>query len=184
MSATGKTELRRAMRHACAAIDDAGRQAASQEVIRHIESLPEWRAAQVVALYSPLDDEVALGGLAGRWLGVKTIVLPVVEDSGMSFREWTGTGAMRRGAFGIMEPSGGEDFPPEKIDLVVVPGVAFSRTCQRLGRGKGYYDRFLKTTRAFRAGVCFSHALVDDMACELHDVDMDAVISPEGVIRK
>jgi len=66
---------------------------------------------------------------------------------------------------------------PEMLDLVVVPGVAFTRDGARLGRGRGYYDRYLSRPglRAFCVGVCFAHQLVDTLPVEPHDRTMDAV---------
>lgn len=66
---------------------------------------------------------------------------------------------------------------PEMLDLVVVPGVAFTREGARLGRGRGYYDRYLSRPglRAFCIGVCFAHQLVDTLPVEPHDRTMDAV---------
>ena len=65
------------------------------------------------------------------------------------------------------------------IDLVVVPGVAFTASGHRLGQGGGWYDRFLPGLRpgVMRIGVCFAECLVDDLPTEAHDVIMDLVIS-------
>lgn len=69
--------------------------------------------------------------------------------------------------------------PAGEIDLVVCPGVAFTADGRRLGRGRGYYDRYLgdPVFRGFRVGVCYAHQLVDDLPVEPHDVRMDRVIT-------
>ena len=84
------------------------------------------------------------------------------------------------GAFGILEP--GPDArlcSPGEIDLLLVPGVAFTCGGLRCGRGRGYYDRYLAQTafRGFRLGVCFAHQLIDALPAEAHDVTMDCVVS-------
>ncbi len=63
------------------------------------------------------------------------------------------------------------------IDLVIVPGVAFTLAGGRLGHGKAYYDRFLPRTRAFTVGACFDEQVVDELPLEPHDVLLDLVIS-------
>jgi len=137
----------------------------------------------------------------------KRIVLPCVEGEGMIFRSVEG-GAMREGCFGIGEPCGAA-VDPSEIDLMIVPGVAFDRSGHRLGRGKGYYDRFLAecdtkrhdseslaiaapvtkkrdaedhshARRAiYKIGVCYPFQLLDSLPREPHDQPMDMVIAPE-----
>ena len=87
---------------------------------------------------------------------------------------------MRRGAFGIDEPGpGAVECPPSEIDIVVVPGVAFTAAGDRLGRGRGYYDRYLsqRGMRAVRVGVCYAHQLVAVLPVEPHDVRMACVVT-------
>ena len=71
--------------------------------------------------------------------------------------------------------------PPGDIDLIVVPGVAFTPSGVRLGRGKGFYDRYLTQpgVRALRFGVCYPHQLVGELPAEPHDVAMDRVFCGE-----
>jgi 5-formyltetrahydrofolate cyclo-ligase len=177
MTPTDKKELRDLMRERVKELDAPTCGRLSEDAALRLETLPQFRAARTVALYSALGGEVSLSTLIGRWTGVKTLLLPVTEGNRMFFRVHDGATPMRRGAFGIMEPAAGEEFPPSRIDLIAVPGVAFSRTGQRLGRGAGYYDRFLPTTGAYKVGICFPQQLVDSIACESHDVGMDIVVS-------
>ena len=85
---------------------------------------------------------------------------------------------MAVGAFGINEPQRGVPVRPEEIDAIVVPGVAFTADGVRMGRGKGFYDRYLsqKGFAALKIGVCYREQLVDDIPAEPHDVAMDVVI--------
>ena len=86
--------------------------------------------------------------------------------------------AMAAGAYGINEPQEGAAVNPCEIDVIIVPGVAFTVHGARMGRGKGYYDRFLSQSgfAAMKVGVCYSEQIVDDIPTEPHDVMMDAVI--------
>ena len=102
-----------------------------------------------------------------------------VEGDAMRFCDCD-PAALRRGAFGIAEPEpGARTCPPGEIDLVVVPGVAFTAGGVRLGRGKGYYDRYLSQAefRGATVGVCYAHQLVGELPSEPHDVAVDCVVA-------
>ena len=90
------------------------------------------------------------------------------------------------GAFHIEEPTGNETVDPDTLELIVVPAVAYDRKGNRLGRGKGFYDRLLGSTKATKVGVAYEFQIVDEVPVEQHDIPMDIVISPSGVtiIRK
>jgi 5-formyltetrahydrofolate cyclo-ligase len=140
------------------------------------------RQPHVVALFSPLNDEVQLAPLADLLAQDYRVVLPRVGDREdgtpeMEFFDYTPQ-AMASGAYGIIEPQGGEPCRAEEIDLMVVPGVAFTREGVRLGRGKGYYDRYMSQPdfRACTIGVCFAHQIYDELPVEPHDCCVDRVI--------
>ena len=86
--------------------------------------------------------------------------------------------SLSAGAYGIMEPQYGEPCRAEESELRVVPGVAFAEDGRRLGRGKGYYDRYLSRAelRAFTVGVCYGCQLRDDIPAEPHDKKVDMVV--------
>ena len=89
-------------------------------------------------------------------------------------------GALRAGAFGIAEPDvDAEPCEPSEIDLIVVPGTAFTQAGARMGRGRGYYDKYLSQPgfRGVKVGVCYAHQLVGELPVEPHDVFMDYVIT-------
>ena len=86
------------------------------------------------------------------------------------------------GPYGILEIPFEKriDVKPGSLDLALIPGVAFDLCGGRLGYGKGYYDRFLKRTRAFRIGVCFSSQIVESVPMEDHDIPMQGLVSEKG----
>ena len=86
--------------------------------------------------------------------------------------------------YGTQEPSPERRIKinPEIFDLVIVPGVAFDRQGGRLGHGKGYYDRFLELTSAFRLALAFDCQLLETVPTELHDVPMNAILSESGIV--
>jgi len=90
------------------------------------------------------------------------------------------------GSFGIREPAGDETVEPAELDVVIVPAVAFDRTCGRLGRGGGYYDRFICELRsgAVTCGVALSRHVIDAVPTEPHDRPVDIVVTERGVMRR
>ena len=108
----------------------------------------------------------------------KTVVLPVVTGEGeMELRVYHGADSLRRGAFDILEPVGERFADYESIDLAVIPGMAFDDSGHRLGRGKGYYDRFLvNLPHCYKIGMCFDFQRVEHVPCESTDIAVDEVI--------
>jgi 5-formyltetrahydrofolate cyclo-ligase len=131
-------------------------------------------------LYSALPDEVPTQSLIdGLVAQGKTVLLPrVVSDTDMELRHYTGPHDLQTGAFGILEPTGQLFTDYATIDVAIIPGMAFDAAGHRLGRGKGYYDRFLsRIPHAYKIGLCFSWQMVDSVPSNQHDVVMDAVVS-------
>ncbi len=173
-----KTEIRRGMRERNRSMDEKGRQAAASRIFGRVENLELFRKAHTVALFSALKDEPATDDVLQRWALQRRIVLPRVEGEDMEFYDYRPE-QMAGGSFGIMEPQQGTPCDPAEIDLIIVPGVAFTPSGCRLGRGRGYYDKYLsrKDFRAAKIGVCYLHQLVDELPTEPHDVKMDCVVA-------
>lgn len=135
---------------------------------------------RIVMLYCALPDEVpTLSLIDGLVAQGKTVVLPrVVSDTDMELRHYTGPHDLQTGAFGILEPTGRLFTDYATIDVAIIPGMAFDAAGHRLGRGKGYYDRFLsRIPHAYKIGLCFSWQMVDCVPSDQHDVVMDTVVS-------
>lgn len=134
---------------------------------------------EVVMLYSALPDEVPTQKLFDEFLAQgKTVLLPrVVSDTDMELRRYTGRHDLQEGAYGIMEPTGELFTDYDAIDVAIIPGMAFDSDGHRLGRGKGYYDRFLsRVPSLYKIGLCFSWQMVDYVPYDEHDIMMDEVI--------
>ena len=167
------------MRRMNRALTPAERSAASERIAAAAERLPAFGRARTVALFCSLADEPDTGAVLRRGSDAKRLAVPRVEGETMRFCRYD-PAAMRPGAFGIEEPGPeAETCDPAEIDLVLVPGVAFSPDGRRLGRGRGYYDRYLAQAgvRAVKIGVCFAHQLTEEVPAEPHDVRMDGVIA-------
>ncbi len=147
----------------------------SAVICQKIEQHPDFIKAEKVMLYNALPDEVRTSALIARWRDKKTIVLPtVVGDDIVPVALDPDTG-FAVGDFNILEP---QNTPYEGgFDLIIVPGVAFDPQGNRMGRGKGYYDRFLvKYPTVKKIGICFDFQLVEEIPAEPHDIRMDEVI--------
>ena len=170
--------LRKQMKERLAGYTDEALARFSAMLRDSLEAHPFFREAGVVMMYCALPSEPDLRSLMDRWLGRKEILLPVTTEQGLRLKRYEGIGRMRRGRYGIWEPDTDEWWDaPERIDLVVVPGVAFDRAGNRLGHGKAYYDRFLRPLAVRRVGVCFPFQLVDEVPHDDLDCRMDAVLS-------
>lgn len=146
--------------------------------MQQVAALPQFVSARTVLLYWSMDDEVQTREFVVQWYRQKNILLPCVDGDILRLRPFSGTDHMVAGeSFGIGEPTGEEFTDYENIDLIVVPGVAFDTHGNRMGRGRGFYDRLLKLTpHAYKVGVAFDFQMRDTIPTEPHDIAMDRVI--------
>lgn len=174
-----KAEVRKRMRELKRAVPMEEKLRRSEGIMRQVEAMPEFANAKVVLLYWSMADEVQTHAFVEKWHRDKMLLLPCVQGDDLVLRQYTGPECMVAGEqFGIGEPSGPEYTDLERINLIIVPGVAFDRKGNRMGRGRGFYDRMLKSTpNALKFGVAFDFQLLDDIPVEPHDVKMDRVIT-------
>lgn len=146
--------------------------------MRQVEALEAFRRASTVLLYWSMEDEVQTHDFVNRWYKEKRVLLPCVDGDDLRLRQYTGPECLKAGEqFGIGEPTGPEYTNLDSVELIIVPGVAFDRTGNRMGRGRGFYDRLLKSTpNAYKVGVAFDFQVVDSVPVEEFDVKMDKVI--------
>lgn len=181
-----KTELRASMRARRAALSQQEQREAAQAVYEQLMAFELYQRANVVMAYMACRGELSLEAVIGDALARgKTLLLPRCEAAGvMTARRIRTMDDLAPGAYGLLEPK--EECAvamPQEIDLILVPGVAFDHDGNRLGQGGGYYDRFLGKSGARRVGVCYTFALMEQMTCETHDIAVDDVITPGGMIR-
>lgn len=172
-----KNELRRIVKQRKKEFSNEKKLAASTLIFEQLEQLPEFIEAQTVLLYWSMKDEVQTHDFVLRWYQKKNILLPIVEGDVLRLRKFTGMDCMVEGkAFGIMEPHNGPEADASEIDLGVIPGVAFDKSGNRLGRGKAYYDKLLSVNPFSTVGVCFSIQLFDSVPADSLDIPMDRVL--------
>lgn len=177
MAELDKREIRRTVKAAVLAIPAERKRRASERIASAVSRNVSLSGARVVALFSPLPDEPMISPLVELLSERCSVVLPRVEGDVMNFYPYA-CGGMERGSFGIMEPQGGMAVEPRAIDLIVVPGVAFTKNGVRMGRGKGYYDKYMSQEgfRAHKIGVCYAEQVLDELPAEPHDIMMDSLI--------
>ena len=141
-----------------------------------------FQQAKCVALYYATGKEVQTLGLIEEWRLKKQIVLPAISGEDMHFYACKGTENPVKGALGIPEPTDSELIPPDRIELFVVPGIAFDYACNRLGRGKGYYDRYLSGINKPIIGLCFDFQLFEHIPWDAHDIKMTQVITENTTV--
>ena len=127
--------------------------------------------------YWSMPDEVFTHDFVLKWFNEKIMILPVVKGNDLELRVFSGIQNMSIGeAYDIEEPVGETFTRINEIDIIIVPGVAFDKNNNRLGRGKAYYDKLLKQTDAFKVGICFDIQYLENVPVDQHDVKMDLVI--------
>jgi 5-formyltetrahydrofolate cyclo-ligase len=155
-------------------------------IARHLRALPAFRRAQHVAIYWPTDGEADVRGVAeyARSRG-KTLYLPKVGRSGtMRFAPWPPTAQLRKNRYGIPEPVNmrWRSVPAARLQVIVMPLVAFDGRGHRLGMGGGYYDRALagRRRRPLLIGTAFSFQQAPMIPAQPWDVPLDMVITECG----
>ena len=124
--------------------------------------------------------------IESAWESGKTVAVPcVLPDTFELFHSQLNSFEdLCSGSLGVLEPSTEVrvELTPESFDLVIIPGVAFDRHGGRLGYGKGYYDRFLEETSAFRLAIAFDFQVIKNVPTEKHDMMMNGILTETGII--
>lgn len=167
-----RAELRKEIRERIRGID---RKAESRAILSILTSLEEYRDAPVILAYSPLSDEPDISELLqdGR------VLLPYITGRDMRF---SSSRILHRSPYGFMEPEGIE--APYDRALMLVPLLGYNPRRCRLGRGGGFYDRYIRNNRKriTTIGLAFSVSFDERFKEEPHDAVLDAIITPEGRI--
>ena len=178
MNTTEKRTLRKEIRAEIAKLSAEEKQALSSQIFSKLEQLDKISNASVVALFVALPDEPQTNDFIEKLLSQnKRVVVPRIEGEKMNFYDiFEG---VEIGAFGIMEPTAKTPVEPSEIEVMIVPGVAFTLDGARCGRGKGFYDKYLSHSnfRAYTIGVCYPCQIVKKLPTEEHDKMLDCVIS-------
>jgi 5-formyltetrahydrofolate cyclo-ligase len=178
-----KKAIRAEVNAALKQLTPAERDRATDSALAQLEPTAAWREARCVMVYAPMMVEPSLD----RWWlggaqppGGKIICYPRIADRNLEVRVVRSLDQLKPAAFGLREPDPQqtEQIDPHGLDLVIVPGLAFTARGDRLGRGAGYYDRFLATLppRVGTVALAFACQMREQLPTEPHDRRVGVVL--------
>ena len=180
-----KSDLRQAMRLRLGTLSAAHRASASEELCDHVRAQIRWQESTSVLLFVPLRDEPDVWPLAEEALAAgRRLALPRFDPGRQAYVACAVKDLERDlapGRFGIAEPAPHLDLVPiSEVDLALAPGLAFDLRGQRLGRGKGFYDRLLAEVSGHRCGVAFEFQVTAELPSEPHDARLHSLATEAG----
>jgi len=178
-----KAILRRELRDALKQLTPVQRTADSARLVERVREQSVWREARSVLLFLPIGLEPSIEALLGDALTAgKIVTLPryvAAADTYEPARIDDPSTELVPGPSRIPEPAPGcPNFPANRLDFVLVPGIGFSLAGGRLGRGKGHYDRLLAMVPGWKCGVAFDCQLMGELPMEPHDVRLNCILTP------
>lgn len=176
-----KNRIRHYIKDLKGAYSELQKQESANEVFAKIESMPEFIASNTILIYWSTASELPTQEFISKWKEQKQILLPIVVGEQMEIKKFSSVEKMEKGYLGIWEPFSEESVCHEP-DLIIVPGVAFDKMKNRLGRGKGYYDRYFNQSKAQKWGIGFDFQLIESVPTNINDVPLDKIITPSNCI--
>lgn len=183
-----KRDLRRRMLACRRALSVEERSSRSAAITEKLLSLEAVQKARTVFAYAAMEDEVQTEPLIASLLdrGKRVAIPLVIGKRSMEAALVPSMGALETGAYGILtvRAERREILPPQEIDCVIVPGVAFGLDGSRLGMGGGYYDAFLpRAERAVRVAAAFQCQISEDIPSLPYDCGVDWIVTEQGVFK-
>lgn len=176
-----KREIRKRINEMRRMLTELEKVHASEEVFARLEQTAAFLLSDNILMYHSLPDELSTHKFLNKWNKKKHFYLPRVNGVDLEILPYDES-RLELGSFHIEEPTGNDTIDVEEIELIVVPAVAYDKKGNRLGRGKGFYDRLLKSSKATKIGVGYEFQLVEELPVEEHDVPMDMIITPNTAI--
>ena len=172
-----KKTVREQMRKKRASVED--NQHKSDIICKTLSRLPEFRAAKSIAFYVSTKDEVQTHALIKYLLSTKEkrVAVPIYHSTVFSeINDWN---ELSQGSFGILEP---RNLSAIDVDLVVVPGIAFDSTGNRLGHGHGFYDRILAHFGKKAIALAYEDQILENVPIVNHDMKVNKIITEKRTI--
>lgn len=183
-----KKETREKMLSLLSSLDEDIRKKQDKSIADKMGKMPELCDAECVFAYIGTGHEIETREIVEHLLeSGKRICVPLCHGKGeMDAIEIKSLSELSPGRYGIPEPAhNGKKINPEEISAIIVPGVAFDKGGKRLGRGGGYYDRFMKKAEnAVRIALCREINLIDKVPFEEHDQSVDIIVTEKKIVRK
>lgn len=161
----------------------------SRKIVARLQSLPEFTNASTIHCYVSMNDrrEVDTHTLIRQMLQTdKEVVVPITqfEDGTLRHVKLDSFDDLRENKWGVLEPEDNQQVPLDELDVVIVPMVAGDMDCNRMGYGKGFYDRFLKDVACPKIGLLFEQNILDQLPVEEFDIALDNIVTEQRVIRR
>ena len=177
-----KEDIRIRIKAHKALLSQEERMEAAQTAFELLEKHAAFLMSDNILMYHSLPDELFTHDFIEKWHARKHFFLPRVNGVNLDILPYD-RATLRLGSFHIEEPDGQNTTDISKIDMIVVPAVAYDRKGNRVGRGKGYYDRLLMACKAIKIGMAYDFQLVDEIDAEPHDIKVDLIITDKGVYK-
>jgi len=181
-----KSALRKKIRAALKNVSEETHKLDSEKLCIKLKEQSFFQNASAILFFAPLPDEIDIWPLLEKLTYEKIAALPCfdLDNQFYTSRQVKNLHAeIVSGHFGIREPVGNcVEIPFDDLDLILVPGVAFDLHGNRLGRGKGFYDRLLQKIHCKKAGVCFDAQLLEKIPVEPHDAKVDFILTPSRCV--
>ncbi len=174
-----KKSLRKKIRELKKNISAEQRSLKSETAMKQLEDDQVFIDAKTIFIFWSMDDEIDTRDFIIKWSGKKRFILPSINGDELYLKEFSGVQKLVSGdIYSIPEPEGKPFTDHEAVELAVIPGIAFDKENNRMGRGRGYYDRILHRMKgkAKLIGICYDFQIVDKVPTEPHDVEMDGVL--------
>lgn len=175
-----KEEARRRARAQKSLLTESERRRAATDVFSQVEQLAAFMMARHILMYHSLPDELSTLEFLDKWHIDKQFYLPRVNGVNLDILPYDKS-SLRYGAFHIEEPDGDDITDISSIDMVVVPAMAYDRRGNRVGRGKGFYDRLLADCKAVKVGVAYDCQLMDNIETDPFDAPVDIVVTQSRI---
>jgi 5-formyltetrahydrofolate cyclo-ligase len=177
-----KAAIRAKVQSLLRSVSPATRESLSVRACAKLICQTVWHDSHAILGFLSFKDEIDIfAALEAGWGSGKTIALPRYDSTTASYCAAIASAehAFVKGAFGVLEPPADAPvLPLNRLDLILVPGLAFDRWGRRLGRGKGFYDRLLAHVTGLKCGVALDEQMVEELPEEPHDIAMDFILTP------
>ncbi len=177
-----KKEIRERIKQLKTSISKAEKDFAADNVFSTLFGIDEWENARKILFYYSLPDELQTAKYLDIASKSKDTYLPRVNGDILELIKYE-PHSIDVGAFNIFEPTSDKKININDIDISIVPAVAFDMFGNRIGRGRGFYDRLLINTNVLKIGIAYDFQLLEHLPIEQHDIKMDMIITPNNILR-
>lgn len=155
----------------------------SEQILQRFWSLPEIQKTPQIFVYLSFRHEPDTFSLIRQALSLKKeILVPKVHGNDMNLCELSSLDSLQTGIFGISEPSSAAEGFLKDQGICVIPGLVFDRSGNRLGYGKGYYDRFLSNRQNLKIALAYSFQVISQIEVKIHDIPVDIILTETETI--